>query len=117
MIQILILTTDLVNFVCRNIYQPKSDVYLILTIIVVLCYFLIVAFCHFSNIYCLIGFEFIKRDVNKIQHKIEYLQEKEEEFEDVLRKATKYVDEKSEQGGFIKGTVIVKYTFVYLPRW
>lgn len=115
MIQILVTRTNLVGLVCNNIYNPKSEVYLILTIIIVLCYFLAVAFCYFSNIYCLIAFAFIKRDVGKIEKKIDSLRQKEENLEECLRRVTKYIDDKSEQCDFIKRLGLVfSFLFVHI---
>lgn len=102
MIQILVTRTNLVGLVFNNIYNPQNDIYLVLTIIIVLCYFIAVTFCHFSNIYCLIAFVFIKKDVGKIEKKFEYLREKEKNLEESLRGATQLVDDKVEQSGFIK---------------
>ena len=69
MFQILITQKTLVKLVYNNIYHAPNDICLILTIIVVLCYFLAAIFGHFSNIYCLISFRFLKKDVDKIKNK------------------------------------------------
>ena len=52
LIQFLVVRENLVGFVYRNICKPKNDISLILILIFVVCYFLAIAFCHFSNAYC-----------------------------------------------------------------
>ena len=102
MIQILITQENWVGYVYHSIYNPENDIFLTLALIIVLCYSLAVSFCHFSNIYCLIGFWFIKRDTVKIQRKIDLLQKKEENQEILLRQIIKDIDDEAEQTGVIK---------------
>ena len=102
MIQILITQENWVGYVYHSICNPESDIFLTLALIIVLCYFLAVSFCHFSNIYCLIGFWFIKRDTVKIQGKIDLLQKKEENQEILLRQATQDINDEAEQTGVIR---------------
>ena len=102
MIQILITQENWVGYVYYSIYNPENDIFLTLALIIVLCYSLAVSFCHFSNIYCLIGFWFIKRDTVKIQRKIDLLQKKEENQEILLRQIIKDIDDEAEQTGVIK---------------
>lgn len=102
MIQILITHENWVGYVYHSICNPESDIFLTLTLIIVLCYFLAVSFCHFSNVYCLIGFWFIKRDTVQIQREIDLLQEKEENQEVLLRQVTKDIDDEAEQIRSIK---------------
>ena len=83
LIQFLVVRENLVGFVYRNICKPKNDISLILILIFVVCYFLAIAFCHFSNAYCLIGFWFARRDVNKIQRKNDFMQKKKK-YEKIL---------------------------------
>lgn len=101
LIQLLVVRKNLVGFVYRNICNPKNDISLILLLIFVVCYFLAIAFCHFSNAYCLIGFWFARRDVDKMQRKNDFIQKKAEAQEKFLRQMTKYIDEKAKQVGFI----------------
>lgn len=101
-IQLLVTRNSLVSFVFRNIYKPQNDTILILTLILVLCYFLAIAFCHFSNIYCLIGFVFIKKDIEKIENKVKRLEEKDDKREEDFRKTIEHIDETAEQSGIIK---------------
>ena len=96
-IQLLITQNDWVGYIYRSIYRPSSNFLLTLVLIIVLCYFFTVIFCYFSNIYFLLGFLFFKRDLNRIQRKIDYIQEKEEKYETILRESAQAVDEKSEQ--------------------
>ncbi len=102
MIQILITQENWVGYVYRSICNPESDIFLTLALIIVLCYSLAVSFCHFSNIYCLIGFWFIKRDTVKIQRKINLLQKKEENQEILLRQVTQDINDEAEQTGVIR---------------
>ena len=102
MIQILITQENWVGYVYHSICNPESDIFLTLALIIVLCYFLAVSFCHFSNIYCLIGFWFIKRDTVKIQRKIDLLQKKEENQEILLRQATQDINDEAAQTGAIR---------------
>ena len=108
-IQLLITRKKLVGFIYSNIYEPQGDIYLIAVLIIVLCYFLAVAFCHYSNLYCLLGFAFLNKDPNIIQREIAYLQEQDQKREEKLRQATKYVDEQAEKVGFIKKIGVVFY--------
>lgn len=102
MIQLVITRPKLVSFVYRNIYIPQSETILTLVLIIVLVYFLASAFCHFSNIYCLIGFQFIIRNPEKIQNKIDCLQRQEDQREDFLRLATKKLDAEAKQCSCVK---------------
>lgn len=101
-IQILITQENWVGYIYHNIYNPKNDIILTLVLIIVLCYFLAVSFCHFSNAYCLIGLCFIKRDPDKIQQKINLLQETKENQEIILRQVTNDIDTTAEQISSIK---------------
>lgn len=112
MIQILITRKNWVGYVYHSIYKPANDVLLTLGLIIMLCYILAIAFCHFSNIYCLIGFRFIKRDFGRIQRKIDYIQEKEEQQELLLRQTTKDIDERGEQGNFINKIGLIVPFFI-----
>lgn len=102
MIQIMITQENRVGYIYHNICNPENDFFLSLALVIVLCYFLAVSFCHFSNIYCLIGFWFIKRDAIKIQRKIDLLQKKEENQEILLRHVTQDIDDVSKQTRAIK---------------
>lgn len=101
-IQLFVTRKNTVDFVYRNIYQSPNDIYQILALIIVICYFLAVVFCHYSNIYCLVGFAYIKKDYRSIQKEIDILHEKSKKRESALREATKYVDERAEKVGVIK---------------
>ena len=102
MVQLLITRRQLVGFVYKNIYSPPNDIYLVAALIIVLCYLLASVYCHFSNIYCLVGFIYVKKDLTKIQKEIDALKEGDRERETYLRKTTKYVDEKTKQVGHFK---------------
>ena len=102
MIQIMITQENRVGYIYHNICNPENDFFLSLALVIVLCYFLAVSFCHFSNIYCLIGFWFIKREAIKIERKIDLLQKKEENQEILLRHVTQDIDDVSKQTRAIK---------------
>lgn len=65
MIQVLLIRKKWIEYIYCNIYRPQNKAVLILVLIIVLSYFFIVSFCHFCNIYCLIGFRFQKTDFKK----------------------------------------------------
>lgn len=118
LIQFLVVREKLVGFVYRNICVPKNDISLILILIFVLCYFLVIAFCHFSNAYCLIGFWFAEKNVRKMRRKKVFIQGKEEVREKSLRQTTKYVDEKAEQVGLVgRCGIAVYYYFVHVKNY
>ena len=113
MIQLLVTRKNLVGFVYHNICEPQGDMYLIAALIIVLCYFLALAFCHYSNLYCLLGFVFINKDPGIVQRELARLQEQDEKRDEDLRQATKYVDEKAEEVRFIKKFSLIFY-FCYI---
>ena len=112
MILVLLTSQKTIGFVHQNLYAPQNTVFLILILIAILCYVLAIAFCHFSNIYCLIAFMFEKDNSKRIQTKIDVVQEKNAKREDALRQVTEYVDEKAEQVGFFKKCVLA-FGFFY----
>lgn len=115
LVQILITGKKTVGFIYHSIYEPASHMYLIVSLIIVLCYFLAVVFCHYSNIYCLLGFVFVNKDPRLIKRKITFLQEQEEQREENLRQATEYVNEKAKKVGIIKRFGLAfYYLFVHL---
>ena len=118
LIQLLVTRKKLVGFIYRNIYEPQGDIYLIAALVIVLCYFLAVAFCHYSNLYCLFGFVFLRKDPNTIQREIERLQGQEQKREEDLRQATKYVDEQAEKVRFLKKIgLTVHFCFIHLKTY
>ncbi len=98
----LITNESTVGFVYSNLQIPQNTVSLILALIVVLCYLPVMLFCHFSNLYCLTAFAFVKKDLTKIQAKINAVQEKNTDRMEKLIKITKYVDKTAEQASFFK---------------
>ena len=112
MILVLLTNQKTVGLVHQNLYAPQNTVFLILILIAILCYVLAIAFCHFSNIYCLIAFMFEKDNSKRIQTKIDAVQGKNAKREDALRQVTEYVDEKAEQVGFFKKCVLA-FGFFY----
>lgn len=102
LIQLLVTRKKIVKYIYNNIYNPQNDIYLVAALIIVLCYFLAISFCHFSNVYCLIGFYYLKKDSGKLKKTISNLQEREQKRENNLREAATYVDERAEQVGIIK---------------
>lgn len=118
LIQLLVTRKKLVGFIYRNIYEPQGDIYLIVVLIIALCYLLAVAFCHYSNLYCLLGFVFLKKDPNIIQREIACLQEQDQKREEDLRQATKYVDEQAEKVRFIKKFILAgHFCFIHLKTY
>lgn len=57
----LITNIHTVRFIYNGIQDPYNTIVQILSLSILLCYILAVAFCHFSNIYCFISFSFITR--------------------------------------------------------
>lgn len=118
MLQILITRKNWVSYIYYNISEPKNNLLLSLSLIIVLCYVLAVSFSHFSNIYCLIGLIYIKRDLGKMQKQLYFLQEKVKIQEDHLRQATKNIDEKAEQVGLIKRFMLIFcYYFIHIKTY
>lgn len=112
MIQFLITRETWVGYVYRNICDPENDIARTLVLMIVLCYFLAVSFCHFSNIYCLIGFCFINREPAKIQRRLDLLEKEEEKQNFILCEAIKNIDESAPQMGFIKKTGLIWHFFL-----
>ncbi|MBM6679394.1 hypothetical protein [Pseudoflavonifractor capillosus] len=118
MIQILITRTNWVGYIYNSIYKPENEFFLTLGLIIVLCYFLAIAFCHFSNVYCLVSLGFIRRDLGKIQKKIDYIQKRKENQEALLRQTTQDIDEKGAQGNFIKIIgLIVPFYIIHIKTY
>lgn len=100
---LLLITTDrTVGFVYKNLQTQTNEGLLILALIVILCYVPATAFCHFSNLYCMIAFTFAKKDSQQIQAGLDALGRKNKEREETLRKMTEYIDKKAEQVGFFR---------------
>ena len=115
MLQLLITGKKTVGFIYHSIYAPQNHIYLIVALIIVLCYFLAVVFCHYSNLYCLLGFVFVKKNPSLVQRKINILQEQEDKREATLRQAAEDVDEKAGKVRFFKKCGLVfYYLFVHL---
>ena len=70
-------------------------------------YFLAAAYCHFSNVYCLFGFWFIKRDPDLIRKKLNDLQAREDQREIDLYQMAKNMDERAERSGLLKRVLLV----------
>jgi len=107
LMQLLVVQKNLVGVIWRNLYSPQNEVPFILSLIAVLCYLLFTAYSYFSNIYCLIGFAFVKRNIKKIQGKINLLLEERQKREMNLRNATKRIDEQTETVGLIKSYKLI----------
>lgn len=100
---LLLVTTDrTVGFVYRNLQTQTNKALLILALMVILCYVPAIAFCHFSNLYCMTAFTFAKKDPQQIQAGLDALGRKNAEREDALREMTGYLDKKAEQVGFFR---------------
>ncbi|MCD8052462.1 MAG: hypothetical protein LUF00_00125 [Lachnospiraceae bacterium] len=101
-----------VGAVYECLYDMKDTIQTILVIIVVLCYTLALAFCHFFNLYCLIAIYFINQDGRKIQGRIDQVMQKNKKREDALRDTTDYVDKKAEQVG-LSGIFLLGFYYLY----
>lgn len=118
MVQILITREKWVEYVYYNICEPEDDVILTFLLIIILCYFLIIFYAHFSNVYCLIGFGFVNRNIEPIQKKIELLQEKEDKRDREFRQAIKRIDKRAEQVGFIRKIgLFFKLNYIHIRRY
>lgn len=107
MLQIIVTREKWVLFIYRNIYTPQSEWVLTLVLILTMLYFLAAAYCHFSNVYCLFGFWFIKRDPDLIRKKLNDLQAREDQREIDLYQMAKNMDEKAERSGLLKRVLLV----------
>lgn len=96
---ILITNTHTVRFVYDNIRMPKNTVVLVVSLLVILCYTLAVAFSHFSNAYYLFAFTFVKKDQTLIQSKLDAIRAKNMQREEYLRQVAEYIDKGGEQAG------------------
>lgn len=115
---LLITRKQTIGFIYRSILQPESNVARILALIIAICYFLATAYCHFNNMYCIVGLIYVKKDINNIRRKIDLLQEKTQKREDALRKATKHVDKRAEEVGIIKKLgLFFYYNFVQIKTY
>ncbi len=101
-----------VGAVYECLYDMKDTIQTILVIIVVLCYTLALAFCHFFNLYCLIAICFINQDGGKTQGRIDQVMQKNKKREDALRETTDYVDKKAEQVG-LSGIFLLGFYYLY----
>lgn len=106
MIQILITRQSWVSFVYRNIYAPQSERILTLALVIVILYFLAAAFCHFSDIYCLLGFWFLIHGPETIQKKMDLVLQQEEYQEEKLRYSTENLDKEVKQSSFVKRVLV-----------
>lgn len=100
----LLLATNnkMVGFVYRNLQMPTNTAFLILALIIVLCYVLAVVFCHYSNLYYITAFAFVTKDPGKIQANLDAVEKKDAEREASLRQLSKYVDETALKVCFFK---------------
>lgn len=106
-LQLLVTNQKTVRFIYQNLRAPQNTVFLILILIVILGYALAMAFCHFSNIYCLIAFAFRKCDLTRMEGKINTIQEKNTALENALRQKAEYIDKTAEQAGPFKKSGLI----------
>lgn len=115
---LLVTNQKTVRFIYQNLRAPQSTVFLILILIVILGYALAMAFCHFSNIYCLIAFAFRKCDLTRMEGKINTIQEKNTALENALRQKAEYIDKTAEQAGpFKKCGLIFNFLGVHIRTY
>ena len=110
MLQIFITQQRCVSFVYQSIYMPSNEWILALVLIITMIYFLAVAFCHFSNIYCFIGVRFIKLDSSIIRGKINDLQALEDQREISLRQMEEDLEKELEHARLLnKITLCIRF--------
>ena len=102
LIQLMITRKELVEFVYNNIFNSKNDIVMVLVLIFVLCYFLSVVYCYFSNIYCLVGSIYSLKNTYKIEYRLNFLQEKNKYQENCLRKTIEQIDKEVEDATLIQ---------------
>ena len=123
MVMMLVTNTTSVGFVINNIKEPQSTFAQISSLVFVLLYALAVFYCHFSNIYCLLGFAFSNKQQSKVEEKIKAVNKKNSEREEFLQLITEYVDTKAPNVGWMKRlglAVFFEYSHVkayYQERW
>lgn len=108
---LMVTNTKTVDFVYRNLQTPASTVFRILALIIVLCYIPAVAFCHYSNLYCITAFKFIKKDLKKAQVELDAVEKKNAEREASLRQIAEYLDETALKVGFFKKIRLIIHFF------
>ena len=119
----LVTNTASISFVINNINEPESTLVQILALVFALFYVLAVSYCHFSNIYCLLGFCFSNKKWSNVEVKIEAVNKKNMERENFLQLMTEYVDTKAPNVGWMKRlglAVFFEYSHVkayYQERW
>lgn len=99
---LLVTNSKTVDFVYRNLQTPANTAFRILALIVILCYIPAVAFCHYSNLYCITAFMFVTKDLKKIQAELDVVEKKNSEREASLRQLAEYVDKTALKVGFFK---------------
>ena len=98
----LITNKNTVGFVYENLQKPQNTIFQIIALIAILIYVPAIAFCHFSNLYCMIAFIFAKKDPEQIQISLDDLQRRDENRKNALRQITEYIDKRAEEVCFFK---------------
>lgn len=98
---LLILSTNewSVGFVYRNTQFPESAFTLIVSLILLLSYLLVVLFCYFRFLYVMAAFFFLRRDIGRMEAKLQAAQQREQERVEVLRERTRLADKRAPQVG------------------
>lgn len=108
LIQLMITRKELVKFVYNNIFNSENNIVIVLILIFVLCYFLSVAYCYFSNIYCLVGSIYLFKNTYKTEYKLDFLQVKNKYHEICLQKTIEQIDKEGADA-----TVIQSFGFCF----
>lgn len=107
-IQLMITRKELVKFVYNNIFNSENNIVTVLILIFVLCYFLSVAYCYFSNIYCLVGSIYLFKNTYKTEYKLDFLQVKNKYHEICLQKTIEQIHKEGADA-----TVIQSFGFCF----
>lgn len=115
---LLVTNNKTVGFVYRNLQTPTSTAVRIVAIIIVLCYVPAVAFCHYSNLYCITAFAFAMKDPKKFQAELDEAKRNDVERKESLQKLAEYVDETALRADFFsKIRLMIHFLFVHIRAY
>lgn len=118
LIQLMITRKELVNFVYNSIFNSKNNIVIVLVLIFVLCYFLSVAYCYFSNIYCLVGSIYFLKNTYKTEYKLDFLQVKNKYQEICLRKKVEQIDKEDADATTIQSfRLCCSFLYIHLKTY
>lgn len=117
-IQLMITRKELVNFVYNSIFNSENNIVIVLVLIFVLCYFLSVAYCYFSNIYCLVGSIYLLKNTYKTEYKLDFLQVKNKYQEICLRKEVEQIDKEDADATTIQSfRLCCSFLYIHLKTY